>query len=438
MIYSRLYKRENKRLLTILSGIGIFMLGLWLFLFIKDLGLKNGWEKTQGLTNLQVVNISSHGFDVVWATKDAAKEDQWVEWKSQQGNVEGKVVGEKMGDIYHSSIVGLQPGKTYTYKMRVGTKTYIQNNLAQTSVSLPAESKELPISPAYGKVLLPNGKPYSNGLLTYEIDGFFPIATFTKGTGEWLLPLTGLIEKKTLKIKPVSDAFQVTIRLFSYPKGSIHTTVGQTRPLRQAITAGATLRAEIVPNTEVVLGANTTSGTGPSQFQPSIIYPKERAIVPGSRPLMRGLAIPGKDVLAYIQGPTKQYSYRAAADAKGEWLIQYPLPLEAGSYLFSISTVDKNGFPLTLRRSFSIIKSGEQVLGTATGSPTLIPTSSIVPTNSPTIAPTLQPTSGVYPTAVPTLFIPTATPPITGGGMTGFAYAAVFCIVVGAGLVLAF
>ncbi len=433
-----MYKRENKKLLSILSCIGIVMLSLWLFLFIKDLGLKNGWEKAQGITNLQVINISPHGFDVAWATKEAVKEDQWVEWKNQKGNEEGKVVGEKIGDIYHSSILDLQPGSTYTYKVRVGTKTYVQNNLVQTSVLLPMESKELPISPAYGKVLLPNGRPYSNGLLTYEIDGFFPIATFTKGTGEWLLPLTGLVDKKTLKITSISDAFPVTIRLFSYPKGSIHTTVGQTRPLRQAITAGATLRAEIAPNNEVVLGANTIAGTGLVQLQPSIVYPKERAIIPGSKPLMRGLAIPGKDVLAYIQGPTKQYSYRTVADAKGEWLIQYPLPLEAGAYLFSVSTVDKNGFPLTLRRSFSIVKSGEQVLGTATGSPTLAPTSPIVPTNLPTGTPTIQPTSGIYPTAVPTLFVPTATPPITGGGMTGFAYAAVFCIVVGAGLVLAF
>lgn len=436
MIYSRLYKQENKRLLLILACVGVLVFGLWLFMFIKNLGLKNGWEKARGIENLQVFNITPHGFDIVWTTKEEVKEEQWVEWKNTKGNEEGKSPVEKIGDIYRSSLLELSPGNTYAYKVRVGTKTYVLNNLITPLVILPAESKELPISPAYGKVLLPSGRPYSNGLLTYEIDGFFPIATFTKGTGEWLLPLTGLIDKKTLKITPISDAFPVTIRLFSYPKGSIHTTVGQTRPLRQAITAGATLRVAMAPNNEVVLGANTSVGAGAVPIQPSIVYPKERALIPGSKPLMRGTAIPGKDVLAYIQGPTKQYSYRTVADAKGEWLIQYPLPLEAGGYLFSVSTVDKNGFALTLRRSFSIIKSGEQVLGTATGSPTLIPTS--VPTYSPTTAPTIQPTSGVYPTAVPTLFVPTATPPITGGGMTGFAYAAIFCIVVGAGLVLAF
>lgn len=400
--------------------------------------MKNGWEKTQGIDRLQVFNITPHGFEVAWTTKAEVKDEQWVEWKNQKGNEEGKGSVEKIGDVYRSSILDLRPGNTYTYKVRVGTKTYVLSNLTSSLITLPVESKELPISPAYGKVLLPTGRPYANGLITYEIDGFFPIATFTKGTGEWLLPLTGLVDKKTLKIVPISDTFPVTIRLFSYPKGSIHTTVGQTRPLRQAITAGATLRVAMASNNEVVLGANTNASVGKTPAQPSIVYPKERALIPGSRPLMRGTAIPGRDVLAYIQGPTKQYSYRTVADAKGEWLVQYPLPLEPGSYTFSISTVDKSDFALTLRRSFSIIKSGEQVLGTATGSPTLIPTSPIVPTYSPTTVPTVQPTSGVYPTALPTVLAPTASQPISGGGITGFAYAAIFLIVVGAGLVLAF
>lgn len=440
MIYSRLYKRENKKALYALACFAATIVGLWLFLFIRDMGLKNGWEHVKGINRLQVVNIAPTGFEVVWSTEQAPQEAQWVEWKNKKGNTQGKVEVERIGDSYRSAIHGLEAANTYTFKIRTGAKTYILDTLAVSEVTLPKEAKELPISPAYGKVLLPSGKPYANGLVLYEVEGFYPVATVTKGTGEWLLPLTGLVKRQTTTILPISDTLPVTIRLFSYPKGSTRTTVGQTRPLRQSIIAGTTQTvASLNPQSTAVLGATAEGAVvNSNEIQPSIVYPKERALIPGNKPLMRGVAIPGKDVLALIQGPTKQYSYRSTADSKGEWIIQYPLALESGAYTFSISTVDKNGFALTLRRSFSIIKSGEQVLGEATGSPTLAPTVPAPTYASPTTAPTIQPTTAQYPTAVPTRFVPTATPPVSGGGMTTFAYIALFCIVLGAGLVLAF
>lgn len=439
MIYSRLYKRENKKVLYALACFAVTMVGLWLFLFVRDLGLKNGWEHIKGINRIQIVNRTPTGFEVVWSTIKDPKEKQWIEWKSKKG-VTGNAYAERIGDSYRSIIQGLNASETYTFKVRAGAKTYVLDNLTVAEVTLPKESKELPISPAYGKVLLPSGKPYANGIVTYEVDGFYPVATITKSTGEWLLPLTGLVQKQTATIAPISDILPVTIRLFSYPDGSVRTTVGQTRPLRQSVIAGTTQSvASLNPPNTAVLGTTTDVVTvSKGDMQPSIIYPKEKALIPGNKPLMRGVAIPGKDVLALIQGPTKQYSYRTTADSKGEWIIQYPLALESGAYVFSISTVDKNGFPLTLRRSFSIIKSGEQVLGEATGSPTLAPTAPVPTYASPTTAPTIRPTTAVYPTAMPTRFVPTATPPVTGGGMTAFAYIALFCIVVGAGLVLAF
>lgn len=440
MIYSRLYKRENKKVLYALACFAVTMVGLWLFLFIRDLGLKNGWEHIKGINRIQIVNVAPTGFEVVWSTEQIPQEAQWVEWKSKNGNAQGKVAAERIGDSYRSTIYGLEATKTYTFKVRTGSKTYILDNLAVSEVKLPKEAKELPISPAYGKVLLPSGKPYANGLVLYEVEGFYPVATLTKGTGEWLLPLTGLVKKQSVTIEPIGDTLPVTIRLFSYPKGSIRTTVGQTRPLRQSVIAGTTQTvASLNPPNTAVLGATAEGAVvNSNEILPSIIYPKERALIPGNKPLMRGVAIPGKDVLALIQGPTKQYSYRTTADSKGEWIIQYPLALESGAYTFSISTVDKKGFPLTLRRSFSIIKSGEQVLGDATGSPTLAPTVPVPTYANPTTSPTIRPTIATYPTVVPTRFVPTATPPVTGGGMTTFAYVALFCIVVGAGLVLAF
>jgi len=440
MSYSALYIKKNQKLLPvlgILSFLSLFMGTLFLF---TQLGKQNGWRKIPGIDKSYVVNRSSHGFEVVWSTKDPVKEAQWVEAGSKKDTYPIKGTVENNAGVYHASITGLIADTTYYYRIRVGSQTYILPALLSDTVRTPKEVKEKPISPAYGKALLPSTKPYANGLLIYEIDGYYPLAVFTKQTGEWLLPLTGLIEKKSNSITSVTNSAPVSIKLFSYPEGTMRTIVSKTRPLRQAIIAGKSLQlAQTLQekNEESVLGASSQNSLPPTKTQSSIIYPKENALIPGNTPLIRGTGPIGKDVTVLIQTPTNQLSYRTKTDEKGDWLIQYPLTLAPGKYVITATIENNVGAPTSVRRVFSIIKSGEQVLGVATGSPTLIPTIPIVPTY---VVPTLAPTSGIIsPTViVPTLFIPTATPPVTGGGMSQFLFGALFCIVIGTGLVLAF
>jgi hypothetical protein len=443
MAYSSYYVKKGHKTLIFLGALSLCSLLIGGLVLFRQLGRQNGWQKTKGIEKLSVANISAHGFEVIWSTKTPVTEDQWIEWGTKKNEFTAKQSAEHMNGIYFVDIKGLTADTLYFYRVRKGSQTYELNSLAQTEIRTPKGVKEQPVSPAYGKVILPSGKPYANGLVLYEMDGYYPLAVFTKETGEWLIPLTGIINKKTNKIQSIADSTPVSLKLFSYPDGNVRTTVGQTHPLRQAITAGKSVRLAQIPLPGSVLGEKTQSNHSPTQIQPQIIYPKENGLIPGNTPLIRGVAVALKDVLVLIQGPTKQYSYRTKSDEKGDWLIQYPISLEAGRYTISASTVDISGFPLTLRRTFSIIKSGEQVLGTATGSPTLAPTSPIVPTYAnPTVVPTLiamAPTSVVYPTGItPTLFIPTATPPITGGGISTYLFSAIFCIVIGTGLVLAF
>jgi len=449
MAYSSFYIKKSKKSLFILGIISLISLLIGGTTFFRQVGKENGWQKTNGIEKLSIVNISSHGFEIVWSTKNPVTEDQWIEWGTQKNIFSAKQNAEYMNGIYYVNVKGLIANTAYHYRVRKGMKTYELGNLTVDTIKTPKEVRETPISPAYGKVVLPSGKPYANGLLVYEIAGYYPLAVFTKETGEWLLPLTGIIDKKSNTINPVSDAMQVSLKLFSYPDGNVRTTVSQTRPLRQAIIAGISLYLARSPQEGTVLGETSPISSPQMKGQPSIIYPKENAIIPGNTPLIRGVAAASQEVLVLIQGPTKQYSYRTKVDEKGDWLVRYPLALEAGRYTIAATTVDASGLPLILRRTFSIIKSGEQVLGEATGSPTLIPTMPIIPTYAtPTITPiptnistfpNITPTVILYPTnIIPTRFIPTATPPVSGGSMSGYLFAAFFCIVVGAGLVLAF
>lgn len=436
MSYSKLYLKKDMQKLRILGVLASISILMCISLFIVQMSKKMGWQEVTGLDRVTIVNRSAHGFDVIWTTKKEEGSEQWVEVGNNQSSypIHGKT--EKIERVYSSTIVGLTAGKTYYFHIRSGSRTYKLPSLLSNRIILPHEVQEKPVTPAYGKVMEVNAQPYKNGLIMYEIDGYYPLAAFTKQTGEWLIPLTGLIEKKNNTIISLKNSTPVTITLFSYPEGSIRTTVSQTRPLRQVILAGK--RIQLASQTQgtnaSVLGVS--SQTDKPGIEARIIYPKENAVIPGNTPLIRGTATPGKDIVVLIQG-RKQYSYRTQADEKGDWLVQSPVSLEFGRHFITVTIQNGVGATTVVRRNFSIIKSGEQVLGEATGSPTLAPTV-VVPTyGNPT------PTTVIFPTTtpiaiVPTRFIPTVTPPVTGGGVSSYLFGSLFLIVVGTGLVLAF
>lgn len=449
MSYSNLYLRKNQRTLYILGILSLVSLVMGGLFFLRQFGQKNGWQKVAGIETLYVINRSPHGFEVVWSTNNPVKESQWVEVGTTKKDYPIISKLENVTTPYHAIITGLEPDTQYYFRVRIGEKTYILPSINYDEVRTPKEVKEKPISPAYGKVILPSTKPYMNGLLIYEIDGFYPLGIFTKQTGEWLLPLTGLIEKKSNTITTVSDATPVLIKLFSYPNGTIRTFIRETHPLKQAIIAGTSVHLAQTTQRkgESILGVATQNSILEESNISSIIYPKENALIPGNTPLIRGTAPAGKDALVLIQGSNKQYSYRTKANEKGEWLVQNPILLEPGRYTIVFTIKNGTGVSTIVKRTFTIIKSGEQVLGVATGSPTLVPTAPIVPTYaSPTVIPTTisLPTSTPIisqypsPTVIPTQLQSTAAPPVTGGGVTNYLFGALLFIVVGAGLVLAF
>ena len=81
-------------------------------------------------------------------------------------------------------------------------------------------------------------------------------------------------------------------------------------------------------------------------------------------------------------------------------------PMSAGYYIASVTSKDERGGKVTVQRNFTIAKSGEQVLGVATGEPTLVPTATIVPTVVPTSSQTtVTPTVALSITPSPTLTV---------------------------------
>ncbi|HLL60298.1 MAG TPA: hypothetical protein VK338_01145, partial [Candidatus Nitrosocosmicus sp.] len=159
--------------------------------------------------------------------------------------------------------------------------------------------------------------------------------------------------------------------------------------------------------------------------------------------LYKGVGIPGSKVFISLLPNT--YDLQTVTDKDGIWKASSNTPLNPGTYTMKVNTTDEQNKPVSLNRTFTIEKSGEAVLGEATGSATLTPTKTIAPkiTSSPQATPTTavvatetpQPT---YPVTTSVTITPAPTLPETGINYMAFSMLSVALIIIGAGMILIF
>lgn len=448
MIYSRLtakFKKKEVFSLKTMAFVAFVSVTVFIIVFAQSVFKKQGWIQKDVIKSAITANISPTGFEFAW-TDSISEGDRWIEWGDRVGVYTNKIYPIKKGDVYIVSFTGLEPQKEYFFRVRAGNYTLTHGKEVFFKVTTPKKEKQRPVSPAYGKIIATSGTSLSEVVLIYEIENKHPLMTVVKSSGEWLIPLSEVVSKKTNLLETVRDEEPIQIRILGQKESIARGRVVHTRPAVRLLQVNLFTRLDEEGGSSGGVLGEYTSSESSTQLQPQIIYPKERALVPGNTPLIRGVGVPGKEVSVLIKGPKLQYAYRAEINSKGEWIVQYPLALEQGTYTITATTVDKSNFPLSLNRIFTIIKSGEQVLGDATGSPTLAPTGNpIQPTSiplSPTLQPTITPILPTYsmPTLIPTspsTVLPTAIPNL-GGGSNMFGVMSVVLILIGSIFVLAF
>ena len=146
-----------------------------------------------------------------------------------------------------------------------------------------------------------------------------------------------------------------------------------------------------------------------------IFFPEEGALIPGKKPLISGVSLPGAEI-SIVVNSLKTYSAKIRANRDGKWSYVIPEDLELGEHTITIKTKDREGKEVTLSKKFTIIDNGGyegKVLGTASGEPTI------------TYAPTATPT-------------PTASPPVSGITSLVPVIGGISLLIIGGGILLVF
>jgi hypothetical protein len=399
---------------------------------------------------MHITNLTYHSVSIYWKTAD--KKIGWIAYGESPDTLNQLAFDERDLDtkknsyrIHTVSLANLTPSKNYYFKIvsddgvvtDTGGKPFHFSTVAQVNTTTN-------LKPAFGKVVNANSTPLNSGIVLINVENAQPLSSLTKDTtGEFLVPMYFLLKKDTNTLYIPKDTTPATVTIMSEEGEVSHikTTVSKLSPLDQTIILGKDY--DFTVSTTNVLGE--TSKTTAKLNQIDIIYPTEKALIPASKPRYKGVAIPGKTVLITIKEAKQVYQTTAGKD--GVWNIDFPKSLVAGTYTLVLKTANEKGADVTVERTFSILKTGEAVLGEATGSGTITPSPTLpVATATPTTG-VLTPTTAVpsvtpQPTYVQTTVttIPTAIPslPATGNSYLSYTMASVSLIFLGIGLILLF
>ena len=425
MSYSDIFlSRSSRKVPTALFLLVVISIS---FLLVRMFSTKptTSQASKKNLQQMMVVNLSYNQAGIFWQT--GSKETGWIIYGNKENKLNSVAFDErdtaekKYPYINHYvSIKNIDQNQDFFFKI-VSNDSLITDTSGKpfffhTPSNIVGSTN---ISPAYGKVISPNGTPLSTGMVILSFKNSYPLLSSLKLSGEWLIPLNNLIDKTSQKVRNLENGEIGLIEIYNEEgqKSSINVIAENLSPLPQTIIIGQNYS---FVTKETVLSAVT--GSKESAQEISIIFPKDEGIIPGESPLIKGTALPGFEVIVIINSQVS-YSARVKADKDGIWRLVPKERLPAGKHTLTMITKNSKGEEIKLTRQFTIAKSGEQVLGDATPESTL----TSVPTLSPT---TIIPTSTITTT--------TPTPPTSGFSPLPMTIISGGMIIIGLGIILAF
>ena len=428
MTYSKYFFPQDPKIPTSVT-IGVVLLLIFFLAGLFGLTPIRSKASKKTVRQLRLVSPSHNQVSMYWQTD--AKETGWLIYGQREQVLDKVALDER--DVqdkrnlfyYHFAILkNLEPDTIYFYKIVSNNQLVEAKDGRAFSFKTPSNlSFASTLSPAYGKIIKENGEPLKDSIVILFFDKAYPIATLSKTTGEWLIPLNSILDKDTMKAKMVDLEDKLTIEVFGdeIKKTQIITEVSHISPLPQTVIYGKNYN---FLNRENVLSTSIESKTRPSKIE--ILFHKEEMIIPIGNPLIKGTAIPGSEVAVTIDS-AKSYSFKTVTDREGVWRVMLTEQLPPGLHVLKLVTKDAKGRNVQLTRKFVIAKSGEQVLAAATeeATPTFTPTTTPSPSLTPTVFISLTPTVSITPLVPGTNFIP-----------IGAASASL--IILGLGILLAF
>ena len=432
MTYSKYFFPQDKKIPIPVTIVVVLLLIYFLTKFFSSTSIPSRASK-KIVKKLSVVSPSQNQVGIFWQTDE--KETGWLIFGQNKKALNNVALDERdlqsKRNLFYNHLVflkNLQPDTRYFYKIVSNNQLIGEKDGTAFSFLTPSNlTLSSNLNPAYGKVIRENGAALENAIVILSFDKAYSLVALSKTTGEWLLPLNLILNKSRLNVQTVNQEDKLLIEILADDKKKTQITadLASISPLPQTVIIG---KNYTFLSREEVLSASAVNKNQINKID--ILFPKESAVIPGDKPLIKGTAIPGNEVQISID-LTKNFSFKTTANQEGVWSIVLSEQLSPGTHTLKVNSKDENEKNVQLIRNFVIAKSGEQVLGEATAEAT--PT--IIPSNTP--FPALSPTAFASPYLSPTMTT-TPSPPTSGINVIPVGVASASLIILGIGILLAF
>lgn len=403
------YPHQGPKIPTLMGIILLIaVVGVVIALFEK---FSRGSSRATGSVvpqDVAITNVGDKNFTVVWTTSVPATGAVSVLSPKQRLSTvfEDRDTGGTMKQYSAHSVTvrSLNPGTTYTFQIVSNGKQYANQDkpyMASTASTLSGEGSGL--EPAYGSVHDGAGSPVSGALIILMPEQGQALSTLTSPSGTWLLSLGFARNSSFTRYLSNEGRLTETIRvLYNNQESTAFTDtlndapvpamiLGKTYDFRKQQAAQKNIAtAQTGKESPSVLG-NTTTAKPSLTHIVSIASPALNAALATSLPLIQGTGIPGKTV-SIVVGITNPTGGTAIVGNDGIWHYTPTKALGAGKQSVTATSVDSRGKPVAITNTFTILKSGTQVLGDATPSASLTPTFTPTPTATSEASPSATPT----------------------------------------------
>lgn len=207
---------DSQAKIPTLLGLGIILVGTvaGVFLVGKVQVFKSSASPSQEPKSITVVNISANKAAVFWQT------DQPIAGFIQAGpsTALGLTFKDERDEaldkhqLHFVTLSNLSPGTTYYFKITSGADTYPRGD--PLTFKTAPNSSSSSIQPLIGTVLETPSQPVKEAIALLEIPGAQKIATITKISGNFVLPLADLRSEdlsKNFDLGNISQAATLTI-----------------------------------------------------------------------------------------------------------------------------------------------------------------------------------------------------------------------------------
>ncbi len=423
-----MYRRQIK-IPTLLGMFILFSVLGGIVYFDRSLHTYTSKAKmTSKIEDIHFTNITDNSFTVSWFTDTPTPGIITVSDGSHTQTLLDDLDSDNIQrprQTHYITVKNLKENTSYTVKIINKDRP----TFTQKTASKLASVYSLP--PARGTLFSANGKPAEGAIVYLVVGQNLPLSGRVDSAGLWVIPLSNLRSQNfQTRVEPKDeDIVQITAKLTN---DLIATAITDVKSIRQNFTIPPMVignsynftnlqsKKDLIAklNEQRILGTQTqmqnqiptpTSSVNNRKIQQiDLLFPlNDGDTTVDPQPRIRGVGIPKKVISITINSPTQ--SAQVTVNSDGTWFFRPSKPLAPGSHTVTIKGYDASGKLVTITRKFTVLKSGESVLGEATAAASLTPSPSPIDTPTPTITttPTLEPTitSIITPSPLPTVSI---------------------------------